>query len=241
MKTVAMFSRKGGAGKTTLAMLLASAASAAGHNSVVCDLDPQRSATLWHRRKGELAAVENGPAVVPIENVTDPKVWVDGMEWDRPSKEEETEMSISFLLNQAKAKQTDFLVLNTPTSDDLTSTLSARAADAVLLPCRLDALDLAELESILSVIRSLRKRVYVVANAVSSIRGVNKQASDELAKKGAWVAPRCLMNRAAFAEGPDIDWAHLESHDAGREIEALYRWLCDVLGMPPRREVQKVA
>ena len=41
MKIVAILSQKGGAGKTTLALQLAGAASAAGLSSVVIDLDPQ--------------------------------------------------------------------------------------------------------------------------------------------------------------------------------------------------------
>jgi cellulose biosynthesis protein BcsQ len=44
MKTVALLSQKGGAGKTTLALHLACAAKAAGLASAIIDLDPQASA-----------------------------------------------------------------------------------------------------------------------------------------------------------------------------------------------------
>ena len=47
MKTLAILSRKGGTGKTTLAVHLAVAAEKAGLTTAVIDLDPQASATKW--------------------------------------------------------------------------------------------------------------------------------------------------------------------------------------------------
>ncbi|MBV5334152.1 ParA family protein, partial [bacterium] len=47
MKTLAIISRKGGAGKTTIAVHLAVAAEAYGIATAIFDLDPQASAALW--------------------------------------------------------------------------------------------------------------------------------------------------------------------------------------------------
>ena len=47
MKTLAILSHKGGAGKTTLALHLAVAAVQAKRQVAVVDLDPQASATGW--------------------------------------------------------------------------------------------------------------------------------------------------------------------------------------------------
>ncbi|THF58070.1 AAA family ATPase [Pseudothauera rhizosphaerae] len=44
---IALLSQKGGAGKTTIAMQLAAALSAAGRRVAVADLDPQESALRW--------------------------------------------------------------------------------------------------------------------------------------------------------------------------------------------------
>ncbi len=47
MKTIAVLSRKGGAGKTTFAVHLSIAAEQAGHTTVLIGLDPQESAMMW--------------------------------------------------------------------------------------------------------------------------------------------------------------------------------------------------
>ena len=47
MKTLAILSRKGGTGKTTLAVNLAVAAESAGHRAAIIDLDSQASASEW--------------------------------------------------------------------------------------------------------------------------------------------------------------------------------------------------
>src|SRR5260370_34147159 len=47
MQTLALFSQKGGTGKTTLAVHLAVAAGEAGLRVAIADTDPQRSATTW--------------------------------------------------------------------------------------------------------------------------------------------------------------------------------------------------
>jgi chromosome partitioning protein len=47
MCTIALISQKGGVGKTTLAIHLATAFAAAGYNTLLLDLDPQASAAEW--------------------------------------------------------------------------------------------------------------------------------------------------------------------------------------------------
>ena len=47
MKILAILSRKGGTGKTLLAVHLAVAAELAGHTAVLIDLDPQESSSQW--------------------------------------------------------------------------------------------------------------------------------------------------------------------------------------------------
>ena len=47
MQTIALISQKGGVGKTTLAIHLATAFVAGGYNTMILDLDPRASAAEW--------------------------------------------------------------------------------------------------------------------------------------------------------------------------------------------------
>lgn len=240
MHTIAMIGRRGGTGKTTLSVLLSSAAAFAGHRSVVIDLDPMQGATHWYDHRQAHTPLAVGLTVLTKAPIAEN--WAaDGPEWIGLSEQEEAATSISLLINEAKAKKADFVVIDTATNDHLTSVVAASAADVVLIPCRVGSpgIDLDELDTTLSLVRTLRKPIYVIPNAVS-VRGLNKETSEKLAKLGAWVAPHYVTNRAAFAKGID-DWAQLETHDAGKEIQALYAWLCDVLGMPPCGNAWKAA
>jgi cellulose biosynthesis protein BcsQ len=58
--TVALCNGKGGSGKTTVTILLASALSEAGHDVAVLDTDPQRTATKWIAETGDLMLAQNG-------------------------------------------------------------------------------------------------------------------------------------------------------------------------------------
>ena len=58
MRTIALINQKGGVGKTTIALHLATAFWQHGRNALVLDLDPQASASEWHdARAGEFPAV----------------------------------------------------------------------------------------------------------------------------------------------------------------------------------------
>lgn len=66
MRSIALLTQKGGAGKTTLAALLAVAASEAGENVIALDLDPQASLARWAERRAA-AHVTNRVMVEPLE------------------------------------------------------------------------------------------------------------------------------------------------------------------------------
>src|SRR5258708_39294593 len=66
MRTVALLTQKGGAGKTTLAASLAVAAAGAGERVIALDLDPQASLVGWGKRR-EAALAPNTVITEPFE------------------------------------------------------------------------------------------------------------------------------------------------------------------------------
>src|SRR5947209_1413992 len=125
MKTIAIISQKGGAGKTTLAVHLATAAAAAGHAVAIIDLDPQATATSWGDDR------TNGPEVISGQAVRLPA-----------------------LMQAARENGASFLVLDTAPNADQTASLAARAADLVLVPCRPARFDLEAVETTLLLTRA---------------------------------------------------------------------------------------
>ena len=101
MKIVAIISQKGGAGKTTLAVHLATAAASAGHTAAIIDLDPQATAASWGDRRATGA-----PEVISGQAARLPA-----------------------LVNAARENGADFLVLDTAPNADQVVSLAARAAD----------------------------------------------------------------------------------------------------------------
>jgi chromosome partitioning protein len=215
MKTVAIISQKGGSGKTTLAVHLATAAAAAGHSAAIIDLDPQATATSW----GDDRAT--GPEVVSGQAVRLPA-----------------------LMQTARENGASFLILDTAPNADQTASLAARAADLVLIPCRPARFDLEAVETTLLLTRAAGKTAYVVLNAVPPRGDISKEASSGLAARGALVAPHQLGHRAAFAHGV-IDGRtaqEFEPHGkAAKEIDVLYTWLCGIVDMPTSGHAQEAA
>ena len=209
MKIIAIISQKGGAGKTTLAVHLATAAASAGHTAAVIDLDPQATAANWgDRRAADAPEVISGQAA-----------------------------RLPALVNAARQNGADFLVLDTAPNADQVVSLAARAADLVLIPCRAAAFDLEAIETTLMLAKAALKPAYVVLNAVPPRSGVGREAAEGLVARGAKVAPHQLTHRAAFAHGV-IDGRSAQEFEpngkAADEIEALYEWLCGVVDMPTR-------
>ena len=60
MTTLALYSNKGGVGKTATAVNLAYLAAQSGKTTLICDLDPQASATFYFRVKPRLKRKAQG-------------------------------------------------------------------------------------------------------------------------------------------------------------------------------------
>jgi chromosome partitioning protein len=216
MKTIAIISQKGGAGKTTVTVHLATAAALTGHAAAIIDLDPQGTAASWgDRRQADTPEVVSGQAArLPV------------------------------LIEAAKTGGADLLVLDTAPNADQTALRAAQLADLVLVPCRPAAFDLEAIKTTLTLTQIAQKPSFVVLNAVPPRSGIGREAADGLEGQGARVAPVMLSQRAAFAHGVIDGRTAQEFEPGGRaaeEVDRLYLWLCGIVGMPTCRQAREAA
>lgn len=209
MKTIAIISQKGGAGKTTLAVHLATAAALAGHNAAIVDCDPQGTAASWgDRRRADTPEVVSGQAA-----------------------------RLSVLIEAARANGAAFLVVDTAPNADQTALRAAQSADVVLIPCRAATFDLEAIQATLTLGQIAQRPAYVVLNAIPPRSGIGREAAEGLTAQGAHVAPVMISQRAAFTHGV-IDGRTAQEFEPGgkaaEEVASLYAWLCGIVDMSTR-------
>ena len=205
MKTIAIISQKGGAGKTTLSVHLAVAAESQGTQAAIIDLDPQTSATGW----GDSRVAES-PAVVSAQAAR-----------------------LSQMLDAARGNGAGLALLDTAPHSERTALAAARAADFILIPCRPAILDLRAIGSTIDLARLANKPCAVVLNAVPPRSGV-ADALEAVASYGVAVAPVYLTQRAAFAHALTAGQTAQEYEPGGKaadEMLHLYTWICTQVGM----------
>ena len=216
MKTIAIISQKGGAGKTTLSVHLATAASLSGHSAAIIDLDPQGTAASWgDRRRADAPEVVSGQAA-----------------------------RLGVLIEAAQGTGPTFsssIPRPTPTRPPFEP---LKLADLVLIPCRAATFDLEAIQATLMLAELAKKPSYVVLNAIPPRSGIGREAAEGLTAQGARVAPAMLSQRAAFTHGV-IDGRTAQEFEpdgkAAEEVEALYTWLCGIVGMSTRGQARKAA
>lgn len=209
MKTLAVVSRKGGAGKTTISTHLAVAAEALGIATALFDLDPQASASLWADHRGE-----GFPAVMPAQY---PRLVA--------------------LLKQAETQGAGLVILDTPPEADTIANAAAEHADAILIPCRPSALDLNAIGASVRIARAVGKIPFVVINAAPTQGTEVEEMRIALLSAGVEVAPIVLHQRKAYSARMQEGRTATEIEPKGKaaeEIRALFLWLCEKVDMLPK-------
>jgi chromosome partitioning protein len=215
MKTVAITSQKGGTGKTTTAVHLATAATLAGYDAVVIDLDPQGSASTWGDDRGEAA-----PEVISGQATR-----------------------LNVLLESAAREGFDLVVIDTGPAADSAARRSAELADLVLIPCRPSAFDLKAIRTTLDLVEATRTPAFVVLNAAPIRSRAVDEARDVVTGLEGKVAPVVICQRAAYGHSVIAGHTAQEFEPEGKaaeEINALWQWVKAELKIPPKQE-QKAA
>jgi len=136
MNVIALASRKGGAGKSTLTAHLAAFAQRQGHRCMLIDADPQGSLALWHARRA-----------------------------DRQPALESVARGIDRAIARAMVEDYGWVFIDTSPTMWVVVQEAIRAATLVLVPARPGFFDLAAVRETVSVARKHGKPYAVVINA----------------------------------------------------------------------------
>jgi len=207
MLTIALISQKGGVGKTTLAIHLATAFETAGRQTLLVDLDPQTSAAEWRD-----ARQAERPYVMAVP----------------PSRLGKT-------LESAREHEAEVVVLDTSPHSEGTALDAARAADLILVPCQPSIMDLRAMRKTADLLNHLKKPTYAVLNEVAPQGTVADEAARAItAQFGMPMCPIRLGQRVAFNRCLLTGQAAQEYEPGGKaaqEIESLMQWVSKKVGL----------
>jgi len=222
MKTISIISQKGGAGKTTLAIHLAGAATSAGLSALILDADPQATASQWNHWRGGA-----DPEVVDCASPT----------------------LLSRKVQQAADLGADLVIIDTPPHADIMAREACKAADLILIPCRPQAFDLSAVETTAELVKAAGKPAFVLfmggpQRAPTTYRDAREliEGSDGVEGMGVPVAPVMLTMRAIYhhstAQGKTAMEAEPDGKAAG-EIAALWTWTRERVNLSTGKQSRK--
>jgi chromosome partitioning protein len=204
MRSIAFCSRKGGSGKTTLAVHMAVAA-ASGERVILIDTDPQASAWAWSQARTE----------------------------ETPPVEKATVSTLARVMDRAAHDRATLAVIDTaPHAAPGVDTI-ATAADFLLIPCRPSAFDIAAIAASVQVAKAAGKPAAFILNACPSRAPEIEETREVLTTYGLPVAPVSIADRRAFARAIASGRAVTEFEPQGKaagEITQLWTWIRQQIG-----------
>lgn len=173
MRIWSFVSQKGGSGKTTLATHLAVVGEQRGETVALIDLDPQGSASAWHKVRD-----------------TDAPIVVAGSPEKLPA-----------LLDKARDLGVTLALIDTAPHTDRGALVAIRAADLIVLPVRPSFLDVAALVDTVRLIEGADKKGAAVAvlNSVPARGGLEDEAHEALEEFGIAIAAQRIGLRNPIA------------------------------------------
>ncbi|PDT42435.1 MULTISPECIES: ParA family protein [Sinorhizobium] len=181
MAVITLANAKGGAGKTTAALILATELARQGNRVVILDADPQRWITSWSEASGHIANLEVISHITPA--------------------------SLSCHIRELK-DEADYIVVDLAGARDAIVALALGLSDQVLIPVQGCAMDARGAVQILELIRQIEQKARVCINHSVVLTRVNSLVTTRalqaikamLASRGVSVLDTPIIERAAYRE-----------------------------------------
>ncbi|UOA30234.1 AAA family ATPase [Pseudosulfitobacter sp. DSM 107133] len=204
MKTIALVTQKGGAGKTTLAASLAVAAQDAGETVAILDLDPQGSLAMWAERR---------EAEHPACDVVD-----EGKAHRLPD-----------FLPQLEAQGFTLTILDTAGIDGTATHAAMAASDMCLIPTRPTAIDIRAVKATFEAAVRLKKDFAFILNNCPT-QPNNPRAHEAATALKLWgvLALPLIVQRVAYGDAfaESLGVTEYESEGkAAEEMRSLWSWI----------------
>jgi chromosome partitioning protein len=213
-KTIAVANKKGGAGKSTLAINLAAAAAAAQIATAIIDLDPdQQAASKWRDSR-----TADSPIVLSAVYSRLPQA-----------------------VAEAEGRGAELILLDTPALVESIISAAIAVADIVLIPCRTTGQDIQYFTSTIDLVAARQKPAAVVLNSVESRLAETEQAMALIEKLGIAIAPYHLSKAVAYHRAITAGLGVTELDSTGKaaqEILNLLAWISRLLYLSTGGEVE---
>jgi chromosome partitioning protein len=154
MNVLAFASRKGGAGKSTLAAHLAIHVHSPAQPCLLIDDDPQGSLTLWNELHPEFA--------LPLKTV---------------------KRDVAHTVKKAKRDGAEWIFIDTPSNNSVSVIEAIEAATLVVIPCRPGLFDIDAVQETIAFARKVRTPYAVVFNAAPPKRQETESTAVSLARR----------------------------------------------------------
>lgn len=201
MKTIAILSQKGGAGKTTLSINLAVSGTFKNKQTAIIDLDPQASSSSWSD-----ARLKDMPVVISAQ----------------PSR-------LTNVLSVASEAGADFVFIDSAPHSESAALAAARAADFIIIPCRPALLDIRAIKNTIDIASLAGTPVAVVLNCIQARGSLANEAQEAIESYGAPLSPVRITHRAAFIHSITASQGVQEYEPKGKaaqEMADLFKWIC---------------